>query len=97
MTEWRAGHALGFGIGIARGHATIGRIGFDQRADYAVIGSVPNLAARLCEEAKAGQIFVSQRAFNPIEQLVETRSVGDLSLKGFHRPMTAFEVIRWAE
>jgi adenylate cyclase len=96
VTEWRKqGHSLGFGIGIARGHATIGRIGFDQRADYAVIGSIPNLAARLCEEAKAGQILVSQRALGPIERFVEARSVGELSLKGFHRPMTAFEVIRW--
>jgi adenylate cyclase len=97
VAEWRKqGHSLGFGIGIARGHATIGRIGFDQRSDYAVIGSVPNLAARLCEEAKAGQILVSQRALGPIEPFVEAHSVGELSLKGFHRPMTAFEVIRWA-
>lgn len=92
---WRKqGHVLGFGIGIARGHATIGRIGFDQRSDYSVIGSVPNLAARLCEEAKAGQILVSQRALLAIEQLVEARSLGESALKGFHRPMSVFEIIR---
>ncbi|MDP9138540.1 MAG: response regulator [Pseudomonadota bacterium] len=94
--RWRReGHSLGFGIGIARGHATIGKIGFDRRSDYAVIGSVPNLAARLCEEAKAGQILASQRAFLPIESLIEARPLGELSLKGFHRPMAAFEIARW--
>jgi adenylate cyclase len=94
--KWqRQGHTLGFGIGIARGHATIGKIGFDRRSDYAVIGSVPNLAARLCDEAKAGQILVSQGAFNPIEQLIEARPLGELNLKGFRRPMRAFEICRW--
>ena len=94
--KWqRNGHSLGFGIGIARGHATIGKIGFDRRADYAVIGSVPNLAARLCEEAKAGQILASQRAFVPVEPHVEARSLGELTLKGFHRPMAAFDITRW--
>jgi class 3 adenylate cyclase/CheY-like chemotaxis protein len=93
--RWRKqGHTLGFGIGIARGHATIGQIGFDQRSDYAVIGSIPNLAARLCEEARAGQIVVSQRAFGAIEQVVEAEPLGELNLKGFHRPMPAFEIIR---
>ena len=57
----------GFGIGIARGHATIGRIGFDQRSDYAVIGTVSNHAARLCEEAKSRQILVSQRVLGAVE------------------------------
>ncbi len=91
----REGHSLGFGIGIARGHATIGKIGFDRRSDYAVIGSVPNLAARLCDEAKAGQILASQRAFIPIEPHVEARPLGELKLKGFHRPMAAFDIARW--
>ena len=91
----REGHSLGFGIGIARGHATIGKIGFDRRSDYAVIGSVPNLAARLCDEAKRGQILASQRAFLAVEPLVEARPLGDLPLKGFHRPMEAFEIVRW--
>jgi adenylate cyclase len=91
----REGHSLGFGIGIARGHATIGKIGFDRRSDYAVIGSVPNLAARLCDEAKAGQILASQRAFIPIEPFVEARPLGELKLKGFRRPMAAFDIARW--
>ena len=95
-TRWRReGHSLGFGIGIGRGHATIGKIGFDRRSDYAVIGSVPNLAARLCGEAKPGQILVSERAFLAVESLVEAHPLGDLPLKGFHRPMAAFEIVRW--
>ncbi len=93
----REGHSLGFGIGIARGHATIGKIGFDRRSDYAVIGSVPNLAARLCEEAKAGQILASQRAFVPVEPYVEARPLGDLRLKGFHHPMAAFDIMKWLD
>ncbi len=92
--RWRhQGHVLGFGIGIARGFATIGRIGFAQRSDYAVIGSVTNLAARLCEAAKAGQILVSQRALSAVEPLFRAEPVGELSLKGFHRPMAAFEIV----
>jgi adenylate cyclase len=91
----KKGHDLGFGIGIARGHATIGRIGFDQRWDYAVIGSVPNLAARLCDEAAAGQILVSQKVIGVIENSVESRATGSLNLKGFHRPVPAYQVVRW--
>jgi adenylate cyclase len=91
----KQGHTLGFGIGIARGHATIGRIGFDQRWDYSVIGSVPNLAARLCGEATAGSILVSQRVIAVVEQAVDSRAMGDLALKGFHRPVQAYDVIRW--
>ena len=94
--RWRKrDHLLGFGIGIARGHATIGQIGFDQRSDYAVIGTVPNHAARLCEKAKSGQILVSQRVLGIVESLVESAPVGELTLKGFHRPMLAYEIIRW--
>jgi class 3 adenylate cyclase/CheY-like chemotaxis protein len=95
---WRRhGHTLGFGIGIARGHATIGRIGFERRSDYAVIGSVPNLAARLCEEAKDGQILASQRAFSALESVFECRSIGELRFKGFHHPMATFEILRRRE
>ncbi len=94
--RWRKqGHDLGFGIGIARGHATIGRIGFDQRWDYAVIGTVPNLAARLCAEAETGQILVGQRVFSAIEQSVESRHIGDLALKGLSRPVPTYDIIRW--
>ena len=94
--RWRKrGYLLGFGIGIARGHATIGRIGFDQRSDYAVIGTVPNHAARLCERAKSRQILVSQRVLGAVESLVESVPVGELTLKGFHRPMPAYEIVQW--
>src|ERR687890_2919396 len=83
--SWRRrGHDLGFGIGIAQGYATLGQIGFEGRKDYAAIGTVPNLAARLCGEAAAGQILVSQRLFTSIEDAAEARLVGELSLKGFH-------------
>jgi adenylate cyclase len=91
----KKGHKLGFGIGIARGHATIGRIGFDQRWDYAVIGNVPNLAARLCGEAAAGQILVSQKVLAAIDKSVESCTAGELTLKGILRPVPAFDVIRW--
>ncbi|AZO74108.1 MULTISPECIES: response regulator [unclassified Mesorhizobium] len=94
--QWRKrDYLLGFGIGIARGHATIGRIGFDQRWDYAVIGSVANHAARLCEEAKPRQILISQRVLSAVEELVEAVPLGDVALKGFHRPMAAYEIVRW--
>ena len=91
----RQGHVLGFGVGMACGYATLGRIGFDRRSDYAAIGTVPNLASRLCDEAKAGQILISQRVFASVEPLVEAAPVGELTLKGFHRPMPAYELIRW--
>ncbi|PBC09429.1 response regulator [Mesorhizobium sp. WSM3859] len=94
--QWRKrDYLLGFGIGVARGHATIGRIGFDQRSDYAVIGTVSNHAARLCEEAKSRQILVSQRVVGAVESLVESVPVGELTLKGFRRPMPAYEILRW--
>src|SRR5262245_3377772 len=93
---WRKrGHTLGFGVGIALGYATLGQVGFDRRFDYAAIGSVTNLASRLCDEAKPGQILISQRVLGKIEPLIETNHVGDLNLKGFHRPMPAYEVVRW--
>ncbi|RWO58678.1 response regulator [Mesorhizobium sp.] len=94
--QWRKrDYLLGFGIGIARGHATIGRIGFDRRSDYAVIGTVSNHAARLCDAAKSRQILVSQRVLGAVESLVESVLVGDLTLKGFRRPMPAYEIVRW--
>ena len=73
--KWRnRGHSLGFGVGIALGYATLGQIGFEQRLEYAAIGSVTNLASRLCDEAKAGQIVVSQRVYGMVEQWVEGRA-----------------------
>jgi adenylate cyclase len=89
----RSGHSLGFGVGIARGFATIGQIGFDKRSDYAVIGSVPNLAARLCDEAKTGQILMCQRTYRAVDAIADLKSLGELSLKGFRRPMQAYELI----
>jgi adenylate cyclase len=92
--KWkRRGHELGFSVGVANGYATMGAIGFEGRRDYGAIGSVCNLAARLCNEAKDGQIFVSHRVFGKIEQNVRTESVGELSLKGFHRPVPTYNVV----
>jgi class 3 adenylate cyclase/HAMP domain-containing protein len=96
--KWRSrGHNLGFGIGIAVGYATLGQIGFDQRLEYAAVGSVTNLASRLCDEAKANQIIISQRAYGMVEQWVEASPIDDLVLKGFARPVPAVEVVAWRE
>ncbi len=97
LTErWRnRGHNLGFGIGIALGYATLGQIGFEHRLEYAAIGSVTNLASRLCDEAKANQIVVSRRVFGMVENFVEARPIDDLNLKGFNHPVLAAEIIRW--
>jgi adenylate cyclase len=94
--QWaRVGHVLGFGIGIASGYATLGQVGFEHRREYTAIGSVINLASRLCDEAKAGQIVISQRAFSAVEQSVGASHIGQLSLKGFNRPIDAYEVVSW--
>ena len=91
--KWRSrGHSLGFGIGIAVGYATLGQIGFDRRLEYAAVGSVTNLASRLCDEAKAGQIVVSQRAYGVVEEWAEAAPIEDLQLKGFARPVPAVEI-----
>ena len=78
------------GIGIAQGRATLGAIGFEGRWDYSAIGTVTNLAARLCGEAKAGQILISHHLVGTIDDLVECELVGELPLKGFQRPVTRF-------
>ena len=88
----RRGHDLGFGIGIAQGYATLGRIGFEGRFDYAAIGSVTNLAARLCGEAVSGQVLVAQRVFSATEGLAIGETVGELELRGFSRPIRVFDV-----
>jgi adenylate cyclase len=90
----RLGHDLGFGVGIAQGFATLGRIGYEGRFDYAAIGTVTNLAARLCGEAHAGQVLVSQRVFSAVETVAAGEPVGALELKGFSRPIRAFGVSR---
>jgi class 3 adenylate cyclase/HAMP domain-containing protein len=96
--KWRnRGHNLGFGIGIALGYATLGQIGFEQRLEYAAIGSVTNLASRLCDEAKANQIVVSRRVYGMVEPWVEGRPIDDLNLKGFNHPILAAEITAWRE
>jgi adenylate cyclase len=88
----RRGHELAFGVGIAQGYATLGRIGFSGRFDYASIGSVTNLAARLCAEAAPWQILITQRVNAAAEDLIVSRLVGELTLRGFRQPVRAFEV-----
>ena len=88
----RRGHDLGFAIGIAQGFATLGRIGFEGRLDYAAIGSVTNLAARLCAEAQPWQILVTQRVISSADGIAVCDDVGDLTLRGFSRPIRAFDV-----
>ncbi|HEY7675891.1 MAG TPA: response regulator [Candidatus Methylomirabilis sp.] len=92
---WRKrGHELGFGVGIALGYATLGKIGFEGRLDYGAIGPVTNLASRLCDEARGGQILINQRVFAAVEEMVEAEPAGEFTLKGFHRPIPAFNVLR---
>jgi class 3 adenylate cyclase len=91
--RWRKrGHELDFSLGVALGYATIGRIGFDGRYDYGAVGSVLNLASRLCDTAPPGQIVVSQRVLAEVEEIVEAESIGRLELKGFGKPVEAFAV-----
>jgi class 3 adenylate cyclase len=94
LTEtWRTrGHQLDFGVGIAQGYATLGKIGFEGRFDYAAIGSVTNLAARLCGEAEGGQILVSQPVCAAVEALAIAEPVGDLALKGFVKAVPVFSI-----
>ena len=98
MTElaaaWRKrGHELGFGVGISLGYATLGTIGFEGRFDYGAIGTVVNLAARLCDEAVSGQVLVSQRVHAAVEDFVIAEDVPDLTLKGFRQPVSAMNVV----
>lgn len=91
--RWRKrGYDLHMGIGIAQGYATLGAIGFEARQDYGAIGNVTNLAARLCAEAKPGQVLVSQRVLSRIEDMVAFEPVERLVLKGFRQPVQAFNV-----
>ena len=93
--SWRKrGYELGLGAGIAVGHATLGRIGFEGRYDYGALGSVTNLAARLSDEAAAEQILLSQRAYAALEGRVEAEPVTELQLKGFARPIRAYGLVR---
>jgi class 3 adenylate cyclase len=93
VAEWKKrDHDLGFGVGVANGYATMGVIGFEGRRDYGAIGPVCNLSARLCSEAKAGQVLVSQRVYGRIEPAVSAEPAGEAVLKGFHRPVPLFNV-----
>jgi DNA-binding response OmpR family regulator len=92
--SWRKrGYELDLGAGIALGYATCGEVGFEGRSDYAAIGAVTNLASRLADEATGGQILITQRLHAEVENDVEVEAVGDLTLKGFRRPVPAFNVI----
>ena len=95
LTEtWRRwGHDIGFGIGIAHGFATLGTIGFEGRFDYAAIGTVSNVASRLCDEAKPGQILISPRVLTKVENAVKIEPVGEFELKGIRRPLAAYNVV----
>jgi adenylate cyclase len=89
----RSGYELGLGVGIAQGYATLGAIGFEGRWDYGAIGTVTNLAARLCAEAKSGQILVPARVAGAVAELVDVEVVGELSLKGLARPVSTLNVV----
>jgi class 3 adenylate cyclase len=95
LTEkWRRlGHELGFGVGIAHGFATLGTIGFEGRFDYAAIGTVSNVASRLCDEAKPGQVLISPRVLMAVEDAVSVEPAGEFNLKGISRPLAAYNVL----
>jgi len=94
VEKWRLlGHDIGFGIGIAHGFATLGTIGFEGRRDYAAIGIVSNVASRLCDEAKPGQILITPRVRQAVEQAVMIELVGEFTFKGIRRPVPAYNVL----
>ena len=93
LRTWRRhGHDIGFGVGISQGYATLGQIGFAERMDYTAIGTVTNLAARLCGEAKDGQILVSRRVAIAVEDSATVEEIGDLSLKGLSQAVAVYNV-----
>jgi len=95
LQSWRRhGHDIGFGVGISQGYATLGQIGFAERMDYTAIGTVTNLAARLCGEAKDGQILISRRVATAIEDSATLEEIGDLSLKGLSQAVAVYNVAR---
>ena len=96
--QWESrGHSLGFGVGIARGYATLGQFGFERRFEYGAVGSVTNLASRLCDVAQAGQIVVSRSVFSAVQAVAQARPLGNLPLKGFLREVAAFELLALSE
>jgi class 3 adenylate cyclase len=93
----RRGFELGFGIGIAHGEATVGSIGFEGRHDYAAIGSVANLAARLCTEARDGQVLVSQTVADAVRNIAVVEALAPAAMKGFHTAVPVFDVLTLRE
>ena len=93
-SNWeKRGYDLGFGIGVDKGYATLGRIGFEGRFDYAAIGTVTNTASRLCDSAHPDQILISQKVLVDVEDIVSVEMIGDLVLKGLHRSINAYNVV----
>jgi adenylate cyclase len=90
----RLGSELGFGAGIAQGYATLGQIGFSDHSGYTATGTVCNLAARLCAEAKDGQILVSSRIAGAVEAIARLEDLGNLELRGLRRPVAAFNIVQ---
>jgi adenylate cyclase len=95
QASWtKQGHQLGFGIGISNGYATIGAVGFAGRWQYAAIGSVTNLSARLCSDAKDGEILLTSRVHLPIETQLEVEQLGEKTYKGFHKPIPVMAAVK---
>jgi class 3 adenylate cyclase/CheY-like chemotaxis protein len=93
-SEWRRrGHEIGFGVGIAQGYATLGRVGFEDHIEYTAMGTVTNLAARLCEAACDGQVFISQRVAAGVEKAASLEEIGELPLKGLTKPGIVYQVV----
>ena len=93
-SRWlKKGYDLDLGIGLAAGFATIGNIGFEGRMEYGAVGNVTNLASRLCDQAKGGQILTNQRTLSKIENFVNSEQLGEMHLKGFVRPVAAFNIL----
>ena len=93
-SAWRKkGYDLDLGVGLATGYATLGTMGFEGRMDYGTVGNLPNLAARLCAEAKGGQILTDQKTMSRLEDSFEAEPIDALTLKGIHRPVSAFNIV----
>ena len=89
--DWRRlGHRLGFGVGISLGYATVGMVGSEGRYEYTASGTAVNLAARLCDHARDGEILLSPRAYAAVDGLIHAEAAGELTLKGFHTPVEVF-------
>ena len=93
-SAWRKkGYDLDLGVGFATGYATLGTMGFEGRMDYGTVGNLPNLAARLCAEAKGGQILTDQKTMSRLEDSFDAEPIDALTLKGIHRPVSAFNIV----